>query len=146
PTAKAGLMFRDPGSSNAMFGYVFVTSSIVGFDCRTNTGSSAVTAATVAGHAPIWLRLTRVGNSISGYFSTNGINWRQLGGAQTIPIASGARVGFAATGRSTLCTATFDNLLLTPAMRTTLIAEGSAWKYNDGGQNLGTAWQAVDYN
>jgi hypothetical protein len=139
-------MFRDAGSSNAMFAYVFATASIVGFDCRTNTGTNAVIVGTVAGRAPIWLRLTRVGSSISGYFSTNGVNWRQIGVAQTIPLANNARVGFAATGRSGLCTATFDNLSLTPSMRATLISEGSSWKYNDTGQNLGAIWQGLDYD
>ncbi|MCL6736364.1 DUF1349 domain-containing protein, partial [Streptomyces neyagawaensis] len=31
--------------------------------------------------APVWLRLTRTGNQVSGYYSTNGTTFTQVGSA-----------------------------------------------------------------
>jgi endoglucanase len=129
--AKAGVMFRDSSATNAMYAYVFVTPGFVGFQCRTNTNASAFSAATGGGRPPMWVRLTRTANNFTAYTSTNGVYWEQLGVTQIIPMAA---------------TATFDGVSLNVGMAATLIAEGSSWKYNDSGANLGNAWRATNYN
>lgn len=46
---------------------------------RATTGAIAVQQAYVAGKvAPYWLRLTRTGNSFTGYSFTDGLSWTLL--------------------------------------------------------------------
>ena len=148
PQAKGGVMFRDSSAANTPYAYVFVTPNGVRFDCRTNTDAAAFTVGSSTSRTAKWVKLMRSGNSFRGYFSTNGINWQQLGSAVTIPLATTTQAGLAVTARnnSALATATFDNVSLTPAMTTLLVSEGSSWKYNDSGLNLGTAWRGVAYD
>jgi endoglucanase len=146
--AKGGVMFRDSAASNAMYAYLSVGPNLIGFECRTNTGGPASSAGVVVGRAPVWVRLIRNGNSFSAYVSTNAVGWSQVGAARTIPMAITVRAGLAVTARNSnaLCAATFDNLLLVPSMTATLVPEGSSWKFNDSGANLGTSWQRLDYD
>lgn len=119
--AKAGLMFRNDTTANAMFADVVATPGQgVSFQwCATTGGASSNT--TVSGvTAPVWLKLTRVGNSFSGYYTTVAspisTDWVQIGTSQTIAIASTATAGLAVTSHNTggsACTATFTNVLLT---------------------------------
>ena len=62
--------------------------------------------------APVSLKLTRVGNSFSSYYSTDGINWISIGPAQTATMPATALVGLAVTSHNTaaLCTATLTGL------------------------------------
>jgi len=54
----------------------------------------------------------RSGNTFTGYSSTDGVNWLQLGNAQTISMAQNVYIGLAvsANNNSVLATATFDNV------------------------------------
>jgi RHS repeat-associated protein len=65
--------------------------------------------------APKWLKLVRSGNLFSGYESTDGVNWVQVGTSQTITMAQNVYVGLVVSSEdnSTLTTATFDNVTLT---------------------------------
>jgi hypothetical protein len=65
--------------------------------------------------APLWLRVTRSGNSFSGFFSTNGVTWTQIGSSVTVSMASSALAGLAVCSRTTsgLDVATFDNVSIT---------------------------------
>ncbi len=146
--AKGGVMFRDSFATNGMYAFVCVTPTGLRFDCRTNLNTAAITIASNTVRTAKWVKLLRSGNSFRGYFSTNAINWQELGSGATIPLAATTRAGLAVTSRngSGLSTATFDNVSLTPAMTTLLVQEGSAWKYNDSGANLGTAWRPVTYD
>ena len=38
---------------------------------------------------PIWLKLTRSVNDFSGYWSTNGVDYYQVGATQTVPLNRG---------------------------------------------------------
>ena len=65
---------------------------------------------------PVSLRLVRSGTSFSAYWSTNDIDFSQVGSTQTVPINPTALAGLAvsANDNSTLCAATF-NQVTTPA-------------------------------
>ncbi len=65
---------------------------------------------------PYWMRLVRSGDSFTAYTSVNGFYWVQVGSAQTITMAQDVYIGlYAASGNSTLTTATFDNVSITSA-------------------------------
>jgi type II secretory pathway pseudopilin PulG len=110
--AKAGVMIRETltaGSKHAMM--VVTPSSGNAFQRRTSTsGVSTSTAGSVV-TAPYWVKLTRVGNTLTGYESSNGSTWT-LVGTDTVSMATNVYIGLCVTSHNdgTLCTAVIDNI------------------------------------
>jgi hypothetical protein len=114
--AKAGVMMRDGTGTSARNAFAFVTPDPghgYRFQTRVTTGTS--TAAGGTGTVPAWLRLVRRGNTFTGYYSSNGMAWTQMGAATNIMMASTINVGLAVTSHAdgTINTATFDNVIIT---------------------------------
>lgn len=77
--AEAGLMMSDNLTDHAAIAAIAVTpSNGVNFHYRTH-GGSITTVNVAALTAPIYLRLARSGNSISGFYSSDGIVWTLVG-------------------------------------------------------------------
>jgi autotransporter-associated beta strand protein len=113
--AKSGVMFRDGIGSNAMFADMLVTpGNGVAFQWRNATGGSANGVNLAGPAAPVWLKLVRLGSNFSGYYSTNGSVWLQVGSAQAIPMSTTAEAGLAVTAHTntTYAMTTFDNVSL----------------------------------
>jgi alpha-amylase len=96
---KAGVMMR-PFSANAslMNAAMFVTPEDgVVFQWR-STDSGATSSVSVPGISlPCWVRLIRSGNSFSGFYSTDGSTWTQVGSSQTIAMDATIITGAAVT-------------------------------------------------
>ena len=77
-------------------------------------GSTSTTASTLNSQLPAYLRVTRLGNNFSTYYSTNGTTFTQMGATQTVAMPATLRIGLAVTSHTTgtLATATFDNVVL----------------------------------
>lgn len=81
---------------------------------------------TVTSSSPRWLRLTRTGDTITGYDSTDGVTWHKIGATRLVGLPATVNLGLFATspvtypdgttGAATQATATFDHLTLTGAM------------------------------
>jgi len=87
------------------------------FTCRLTTGAANVDAQVSPNITfPYWVKIVRSGNSFSGYASSNGTTWTQVGTAQTIPMAGAATLGLAVCdhGATVTPTATFDHVTATP--------------------------------
>jgi hypothetical protein len=109
--AKAGVMLRSattPGAADVIFdvrpngSLEFMTRPFAG------AATSFLSGGTQA--MPTWLKLTRVGTSVTGFVSANGSAWTQVG---TTNMGTGsALLGLAVTSHDTtaLTTAVFDNL------------------------------------
>ncbi len=114
--AKVGVMIRESLAANSTFADMLLTpASGVAFQRRTATGASA-TGTTVTGPAPpYWVRLVRAGNIFTGFVSSDGATWSQIGSV-TVSMATNVYIGLAVTGHSpgVLCTATFDNVTKSP--------------------------------
>ena len=152
PWAKAGAMFRDSTATDSPFASVCVTpSNGILFLYRTAQGATAGGSATASGTAPRWVKVARSGNSFSGYYSSDGATWVQLGSAQTIAMSGTAHAGLALTAHNTamLNTSTFTDVALlsgltawkdawfTPAQRTNAAVSGLLADANgDGFKNL----------
>jgi RHS repeat-associated protein len=111
---EAGVMIREtltPGSTNAFISFSPNTAELLE---RATTGASdtAQTLGFAQPAHPYWTKITRTGNSFSGYISVDGINWTQIGTTQTITMATIVYVGLAVTSQSTstLWTVAFDNV------------------------------------
>jgi|GEM_PF-6224532 len=116
PWAKAGVMIRESLNPNARNVSVFVTPSN-GVSCqwRTSTGGTSSYNQAVGPTAPYWVKLTRSGNTFTGYHSTDGTNWT-LQQTQTVSMGTTVFIGMALTSHdnANLCTATIDNVLVVP--------------------------------
>lgn len=120
--AKAGVMIRETLNANSKSAQMFVMGSIGNrFHYRKDT--SVVNSGTNDSNvAPYWVKVKRKGNLFSGYRSSDGINWVQVGSAIDIPMSSTAKVGLCVTSNNdaVLNTATFDNVKITPGVETSV--------------------------
>ena len=111
PWAKAGVMIREdltPGSRHAFM--ALTTGNGTAFQRRTTTGGQSDHTAGAATTAPYWVRLTRSGNTYTGFYSDNGTSWTQAG-TVSISLPAAAYMGLALTSHSAnLNTSTFDNV------------------------------------
>ena len=86
-SAKTGLMLRastDPGAPEYT---IHVTGSARAIRVKVRTASGGSTTNTngpTSSSLPLWLKLVKSGNTVTGYYSTNGSNWTAVGGAQTL--------------------------------------------------------------
>jgi regulation of enolase protein 1 (concanavalin A-like superfamily) len=63
---------------------------------------------------PVWVRMTRDGNSFTASYSADGTNWTQVGSPRTVAMPADARVGLAvSSATSGLSTATFSDVTVT---------------------------------
>ena len=109
-------MFRETlgaGSVHGMMDVMKANGSEFHWRLTTN-GSSGATTVTTGIAAPYWVRITRVGNVITGERSPDGVNWTQQGATQSIPMTSSIYVGLAvsAVDNTKLNTAVFANVSL----------------------------------
>jgi len=110
---KAGVMIRetlDPGSTHALI--LVSAAKGVAFQRRDATGGASVSTAGSLSAAPHWVKLTRNGNTFTAFESADGVNWTQVGLADTIAMGSTVYVGLAVTSHSSSASAmcTFDNV------------------------------------
>ncbi|HTJ79866.1 MAG TPA: hypothetical protein VL357_12795, partial [Rariglobus sp.] len=114
--AKAGVMIRESTAAGAMNAAVLVTNGAVNFQWRNATGGSSQSAGGGGSTFPVWVKLTRTGDSFSAYKSYDGSTWTQIGTAQTVSMASSATLGLAVTSHANTVasTVTIDNVTATP--------------------------------
>jgi hypothetical protein len=87
--AKSGVVLRnDLTGAYASKGYaaVLVTPGNGVVFARDTSGDGVLDAQSVTGgvKAPVWVKITRTGNQASGFYSTDGITWIQIGGAAAL--------------------------------------------------------------
>ncbi|HEV7301948.1 MAG TPA: family 16 glycoside hydrolase [Tepidisphaeraceae bacterium] len=112
PWARSGIMIRESLASNSKFTMAAVTpSNGTFFSARNSTGGYAWRSANPSYALPLWLKLTRTGDTVVGYRSTNGTTWTETG-RTTISMNRTVYVGLATTSHrtGTLSTAKFDNV------------------------------------
>ncbi len=87
PTAQAGVMIRADTTAGSLFAGISVSpQNVATFQWRAASGS--VSSATLAVTGPGWLELTDQGNTFSAFYSTNDVNWTQIGAAEAIAMPS----------------------------------------------------------
>jgi hypothetical protein len=119
-SGRAGVMIRESLNANsteatsAYSTWDNSTGAPIGiYLYRTSTGGSTSFTNSGAISAPYWVKLVRNGNVFSAYISPNGTSWTQVGGNQTISMATSVYVGLAVSSNdnnnNSLITATFDS-------------------------------------
>jgi regulation of enolase protein 1 (concanavalin A-like superfamily) len=116
--AKGGIMIRQGLSGDAVnVCVVAAPSGRVSFQTRTvaNTASASTETGAASITLPVWLRLTRDGDTFTGEYSTDGTTWQQMLGASTamVPMSGDVYIGLVSTSHvdaATLCTSVFSNV------------------------------------
>jgi ABC-type transport system involved in multi-copper enzyme maturation permease subunit len=97
PWAKAGIIVKQSTHQGSAYAAMMVTSSN-GVRMQYNyTGDIAGMPGKVSAASPRWLRLTRSGDTITGYDSADGTHWTQVGTVQLTGLPSTVQVGLFAT-------------------------------------------------
>jgi regulation of enolase protein 1 (concanavalin A-like superfamily) len=113
---KACVMMRDGLAAGAVNVAVLTSPTATNayrLQARLATDGATTTEKGDAGTAPIWLRLVRRGNTITGSTSTDGQSWTAVGASKTVG-AGALSVGLAVTSHAAgPATATFDSVSLT---------------------------------
>lgn len=114
--AKVGVMMRATLNGTSTHAMTAITAGngaafqrrVIAASGSDHTGVGSITA-------PYWVRLTRSGTSCTGYISSNGTSWTQIGSPVTISAFTGTvQIGLCVTSHnnSALCTAVFDNVTI----------------------------------
>jgi hypothetical protein len=125
--AKAGVMIRESLAGNSRDAYVTMTPqghNQVQFLDRVATGGNAADIGDAFSIPfPIWVRVVRQGNTFTGFYSSDGAAFNQLGGPVTIPMAPTTYVGMVASAANNngsnpnaVSTSMFDNVSVVPAV------------------------------
>jgi hypothetical protein len=125
--ASVGLMIRETLATGASFAFVGFsngggTTYARDFEFRTSTESAQEgDSPGFSLSLPCWFELVRSGNNFSGYSSSDGSTWVQVGSTQTISMAAMVNIGLAVTSYADpgITTATFDNVLVVNSINTT---------------------------
>ncbi len=147
---QVGVMIRETMNVGSTDAFVYFSPNTAYLCARTTTGGSTSFQGTsyFSPATPYWVELTRVGNTFSGYVSSDGFNWTQVGTTTTIAMASNVYVGLAVSSQSTttLETATLDGVSVNSAAAPAPVISGiSATTGSVGSQvevtgaNFGTA-------
>jgi regulation of enolase protein 1 (concanavalin A-like superfamily) len=140
--STAGIMARSTLDTDSPDVYMSASPVNYRFKSRSTVGGTTAITATSATitYPNVWVRLTRVGNLFTGYYSSDGINWTQLSSI-TLALPTTLDLGLAVAANSLTQTTTatlsnYGNTFATPSAPTNLTATGIA-----GGNSL--QWSPV---
>ncbi len=141
--AKAGLLMTPSTRQGSSYAAVMATG---GHGIRFQydyTHDQAGLPGSISGTAPRWLRLTRTGDTITGYDSSDGTSWHRGGSAHLAGLPTTVYVGLFATspttskGSATRATASFDHIAIGPLAVGAVQAATGRWH----GASIGTGPQ-----
>ncbi|MGZ4249803.1 MAG: ABC transporter permease subunit [Solirubrobacteraceae bacterium] len=93
PWAKAGLIVTESTRLGSAYAAVMVTGGH-GVHLQYNyTHDVAASAGAVAAGSPQWLRLTRSGDTLTGYASADGVHWARIGTAHLVGLPATVQAG-----------------------------------------------------
>jgi len=110
--AKAGVMIREALAAGARHAMEVVSPrSGSAFQRRVASGGTSSSAQGNAVKPMCWLRISRRGNTFSGYYSLDGFTWAQQG-SEVIGMAQDAYIGLCVTAHAanSICSTVFDNV------------------------------------
>ena len=97
PWSKAGIIIKQDLSQGSAYAAMMVTAGH-GVRMQWNyTGDTPGLSGAVSAASPRWLRLTRDGDTITGYDSTDGTHWTQVGVVHLAGLPSAVQAGLFAT-------------------------------------------------
>lgn len=120
--AKAGIMIRETGSADSMKAWVAIKPDqtaefFMNGWTQVRGGSNWEKGARNLPQMPYWLKIERLGNTISLFTSIDGTSWATIGVGEFANWGSSAQIGLAVCSMTngTLNTSTFSNVRITGA-------------------------------
>ena len=118
---RAGVMIRDSLAANARFKGILLNESVAAEIYRATTGGNSSSNTHSGAALPGWLRVSRVGDELRTYRSSNGTAWTEIGSARTITLGATAYVGLFLASNSSGSGglpgyARFDNVSISAAL------------------------------
>ncbi len=113
--AKIGVMVRESLAANSKHAMLVVTpDNGVAMQSRSSTGGSSSSVLGPNVDAPYWVRMTRIGNTLTGFASSDGVTWTQVSSV-TISMTSTVYFGLSANANTStlLNTSSFTNVSVT---------------------------------
>jgi ABC-type transport system involved in multi-copper enzyme maturation permease subunit len=159
PWSKAGIIIKDGTGQGSAYAAMMVTGGN-GVRMQWNyTGDTAGLPGAVSAASPRWLRLTRGGDTITGYDSADGTHWTQVGTVALAGLPSTVQAGLFVTSphyttyssslgsgsaysNPTVATAVFDHVSQTG----TWPASGWTGDYLHGATSMGTTGVSPGYH
>ena len=138
--AKAGLLVTPSTGRGSAYAAVMATGGHGIHFQDDYTHDQAGLPGPVSSTAPRWLRLTRAGDTITGYDSSDGTNWHEVGSAVLAGLPKTVRVGLFATspmtsgGSATRATASFDHIVVSGLTADVGTSGARSWR----GTSIGT--------
>ena len=118
--AKAGVMIRETLEADSKHAMMIVSAlNGTSFQWRAfTTGGTNSKSGADSLQAPVWVKITRVGDELAGYISTDGLEWRSIY-SMTIPMNKQIYIGLAVTSHtnSQLTSAIFDQVTVTTSSK-----------------------------
>jgi ABC-type transport system involved in multi-copper enzyme maturation permease subunit len=139
PWAKAGIIVKESTTPGSQYAAVMATASR-GVQMQYNfTHAAAGSPGTVSSASPWWLRLSRSGDTLTGYDSANGSSWTEIGTANLSGLPSTVQAGlFVASPIAQVVRGT-DNVTYIPTQ-----ADATFDDLGLQGQWSGSAWTGTD--
>ncbi|MCJ0869962.1 DUF1349 domain-containing protein [Streptomyces sp. AP-93] len=156
PWAKAGIIVKDGVGRGSSYAALMVTGEHgvrMQYDYGHDIAGSSVNGAAVSAGSPRWLRLTRAGDTVTGYESSDGERWVKVAAVKLAGLSETAQVGMFATSpgdltlrpvglggsteqvRFTQAAGSFDHIGLEGA------AAGGSWRAETIGEMNNTDWE-----
>jgi ABC-type transport system involved in multi-copper enzyme maturation permease subunit len=138
--AKAGLLITPSTRQGSPYAAVMATGGHGDRFQYDYTNDQAGLPGSISNTSPRWLRLTRSGDTIAGYDSSNGTSWHRVGSTQLVGLSSTVYIGLFATspttsqGSGSQATASFDHVAIGPQADGKAQAPPGAWH----GVSIGT--------
>ena len=110
------IMIRETLNANSKHSTVSLfPAQEVRFKWRSSTGGTTDRTKNGFNFPPYWIKLERIGNTLTGYQSSDGSNWSQLTGSRNITMTNNVFIGLAvsAGNNSQLCQVIYDNVTVT---------------------------------
>jgi len=137
-TRQGGIMLRSGTGVSDPYVALYVCNGQCIFQSRTTSGAAAVQNLALSGTVPMWLKLTRQGNLVRGYQSTDGLNWTgSVAESQTVTmtgtnyfglaVCSGTTTAFNAVGIDKVDYLNIDNVLgVTGSITSAIVLDNAA--------------------
>lgn len=100
PWAKAGIIIKDGVRQGSSYAALMLTGEHgvrMQYDYEHDIAGSAVKSSAVSDGSPLWLRLTRSGDTVTGYESSDGERWAKVAAVKVPGLPEAAQVGLFAT-------------------------------------------------
>jgi regulation of enolase protein 1 (concanavalin A-like superfamily) len=124
--SKIGVMIRADLTDSSAHAFAMLSGANgLLFQQRPQPGSSSMATGGDMAAAPVWVRLTRAGTTVTGYSSPDGGSWQQIDSA-TIALGQTAYVGLAITSHNpgSAAQAVVSQTTVTPASTTLSVPAG----------------------